>query len=90
MATINKTNNRNADMDVEHIHPQLVGVKTSIAAMDINIDVTQKKSDISLWYNPAVTLLGIFTKLSTSCYRATCLSIFTAALVNKIQEMEPT
>ena len=57
----------------------LVGMQTSIATMENNVEISLKKLETELPYNPAIPLLGIHTE-ETRIARDTCTPVFIAAL----------
>ena len=56
----------------------LVGMQTSTATMENSVEIF-KKLEIELPYDPAIPLLGIYTK-ETRIERDTCISVFITAL----------
>ena len=56
----------------------LVGMQTSTATMENSVEIF-KKLEIELPYDPAIPLLGIYTK-ETRIERDTCTSVFITAL----------
>ena len=57
----------------------LVGMQTSTATMEKSVEISLKKMEIELPYDPAIPLLGIHTK-ETRSERDTCTPMFIAAL----------
>ena len=56
----------------------LVGMQTRTATMENSVEIF-KKLEIELPYDPAIPLLGIYTK-ETRIERDTCTSVFITAL----------
>jgi hypothetical protein len=54
--------------------PLLVGLQNRITTLEINLEVPDLPED------PAVPLLGIYTKEAPSCHRYMCSTMFIAAL----------
>ena len=57
----------------------LVGMQTSTATMENSVEISFKKLEIELPYDPAIPLLGIHTE-ETRIERDTCTAMFIAAL----------
>ena len=57
----------------------LVGMQTSTATMENSVEISFKKLEIELPYDPAIPLLGIHTE-ETRIERDTCTTMFIAAL----------
>ena len=57
----------------------LVGMQTSTATMENSVEISLKKLEIELPYDPAIPLLGIHTE-ETRIERNTCTPMFIAAL----------
>ena len=57
----------------------MVGMQTNTATMENSVDIPLKKLEIELPYDPAIPLLGIYTK-ETRIERDTCTPMFIAAL----------
>ena len=57
----------------------LVGMQTSTAAMENSVEISLKKLELELPYDPAILLLGIHTK-ETRSERDTCTPMFITAL----------
>ena len=58
----------------------LVGMQTSTSTMENSVEISLKKLEIKLPYDPAIPLLGIHTE-ETRSERDTCTPIFIAALL---------
>ena len=59
--------------------PFLVGLQTGTTTLEINLEVPQKMGK-DLPENPAIPLLGIYTKDVPPCHRGTCSTMFIAVL----------
>ena len=57
----------------------LEGMQISTATMENNVEISLKKLETELPYNPAIPLLGIHTE-ETRIARDTCTPVFIAAL----------
>ena len=57
----------------------LVGMQTITATMENNVEISKKKTEIELPYDPAIPLLGIHTE-ETRSERDTCTPMFIEAL----------
>ena len=57
----------------------LVGMQSTTATMENSVEISEKKLEIELPYNPEIPLRGIQTE-ETRTERDTCTSMFTAAL----------
>ena len=57
----------------------LVGMQTRTATMENSVEISFKKLEIELPYNPAIPLLGIHTE-ETRIERDTCTPVFITAL----------
>ena len=66
----------------------LVGMQTSTAAMENSVEISLKKMEIELPYDPAIPLLGIHTE-ETRSERDTCTPMFIAALFIIVRTWKP-
>ena len=57
----------------------LVGMQTSTAAMENSVEISLKKMEIELPYDPAIPLLGVHTE-ETRTKRDMCTPVFITAL----------
>ena len=62
-----------------NIPPLLVGMQTCTTTIEISVVVSQKIG-INLPQDPAIPLLGIYSKYAQSYYKDTCSAVFIAVL----------